>query len=416
MTRRVNKSVMAKGFKVLCFAVLLMMGSTAMAQLNLQQYSVDNVSNPVGASGSSSQSKNQNAQNQGLGNAQSENANGETAPLETNKLSLTSLARDIASAKNVTTQQQANTAEGGNGNYVQDANALFQPNGMARDAAFTRVSRQALPMTPGQVVKLKKMIAATQQAAATVVGTPPKPVTSSLIVSLAPGASPPVVHLQKGFVTSLVFVDSGGQKWPIDGFDIGDKNAFDVQWTQGTNILLVQARSLYTYGNLAVKLRGLSTPVMVTLIPGQSVVDYRVDLHVSGKSPTSNQSINSSYGPGGSSGTNGGAAGSQGGSESQGIVQSGADQVLLNVLNAVPPAGAKDLTVSGASCDTTLNNCRAWIYRNKLYLRIPYSLLSPGWISDMQSSDGMKAYILQKTPTVLISDYGKSGQLSIEGY
>ena len=48
---------------------------------------------------------------------------------------------------------------------------------------------------------------------------------------------------------------------------------------------MVQARSTYTYGNLAVKLAMLNTPVMLTLVPGQKVVDYRVDLRIQGLGP-----------------------------------------------------------------------------------------------------------------------------------
>lgn len=270
-------------------------------------------------------------------------------------------------------------------------NLLFaQPNVLQREA-FRNVTRQAMPMTPDQITQMKKMLAATQLAASTSAVTPPKPVTSSKMVSLAPGATPPVIDLQKGFISSLVFVDSAGNKWPIVGYDLGDPSAFNIQWQQGSNTLLVQANSMYTYGNLAVTLKGTSTPVMLTLVPGQSEVDYRVDLHVQGQSPDALPTVGETE-PGQASNT------------------------LLNILNGIAPDKAKALTVTGGPCVSDLNNCQAWQIGKNLYLRLPNEVLSPSWMSSMQSSDGMHAYLLQKTPNVLVSNHGQSEQVNIGGY
>jgi len=265
-----------------------------------------------------------------------------------------------------------------------------QPNYLQRQA-FQSVSRKAMPMTPAEVHQFKQMLAATEQAAAASPTTPPKPVTSSMMVSLAPGATPPVINLQKGFISSLVFVDASGNKWPIKSYDLGNPNAFNVQWQQGTNTLLIQANSMYTYANLAVTLKGTSTPVMLTLIPGQTTVDYRVDLHVQGQSPDAPPPI-------------------------QGDEPGQASNTLLNVLNGTPPTGAQALQLSGAQCSADLNNCQGWIYKGKLYLRIPNVILSPSWVSTMQSSDGVHAYYMEKTPSILVSVNGQPEAIQIEGY
>jgi intracellular multiplication protein IcmK len=272
-----------------------------------------------------------------------------------------------------------------------DPKKLFEQPSINDQVAFDAVTKQALPMTPAQIRKLKQMMTVTQKAAAASPGTPPRPVTSSLLVRLAPGSTPPVIRLAQGFITSLVFVDSSGNKWPIEGYDIGNPNSFNIQWQNSSNTLLVQATSMYNYGNLAVKLKGLTTPVMLTLIPGQRVVDYRVDLHVPGLSPTTKKI------PGES-------------------LPSPASNTLLSVLNGVPPENAKTLQVIGGRCDASLGNCQAWSVGSKLYLRIPMTILSPAWNATMKSSDGMIAYEMQKTPSLLVSDYGKTKQLKIEGF
>lgn len=268
---------------------------------------------------------------------------------------------------------------------------LFAPPNLLQRKAFRGVTRQAMPMTPDQIHQMKQMLAATQQAASASATQPPKPITSSMMVSLAPGATPPVIDLQKGFITSLVFVDSSGNKWPIVGYDLGNPNAFNIKWQKDSNTILVQANSLYTYGNLAVTLKGTTTPVMITLVPGQSTVDYRVDLHVQGESP--------------------GALSPTTGSEPQ-----AAGNTLLSVLNGIPPDKAKTLEVTGGACVEDLNNCQAWLYQSKLYLRIPNAVLSPSWLSTMQSSDGVHAYVMEKTPNVLVSVNGQAKQINIKGY
>jgi intracellular multiplication protein IcmK len=210
------------------------------------------------------------------------------------------------------------------------------------------------------------------------------------VVSLSPGAVPPVVRLQEGFVTSVVFIDDAGSPWPIEAYDVGNIKAFNIQWTEGSNILMIQSLSTYTYGNLAVKLKGLSTPVMLTLIPGQQQVDYRVDLQIQQTQPGENPST-------------------QGGSDVEAAQNGSANQVLLSILNGVPPPKAVVLKVEGS-------DCQAWLVGQKMYLRTKLTVLSPGWLSMMRNPDGTKAYEMTKSSMVLVSKYGSLVKLKIEGF
>ncbi len=87
-----------------------------------------------------------------------------------------------------------------------------------------------------------------------------------------------------------------------------------------------------------------------------------------------------------------------------------ANQLLLGVLDGVAPAGSHQLNVIGAS------NTQAWILGEKMYVRTRFTVLSPGWIGKMVSPDGMMAYEIPKTSSVLISRYGEPVQLKIEGF
>lgn len=252
------------------------------------------------------------------------------------------------------------------------------------EAAFEGVSDQLFPLSPEQVVQLKQQYQTQEFAKVAPVGTPPKPTATSQFVNLSPGSTPPVIRLSQGFVSSLVFLDSTGAPWPISAYDLGDPEAFNIQWDKVSNTLMIQASKLYTYGNLAVRLRGLNTPVMLTLIPGQKAVDYRVDLRVQGYGPNAkNLPLEEGLPP-------------------------AANDVLLHVLDGVPPAGSSRLTVSGG-------DARAWFLNDHMFVRTNLTILSPGWLSSMTSADGMHAYEMQKTPVLLVSWHGKVMQLKVEG-
>lgn len=250
--------------------------------------------------------------------------------------------------------------------------------------AFAGIENQLFPLKPKNIVKLRELFNKNELAKVQSPDTPPKPTATSQFVNLSPGSTPPVIRLAQGFVSSLVFLDSTGSPWPITAYDLGDPSAFNIQWDKISNTLMIQSNNLYTYGNLAVRLQGLNTPVMLTLIPGQKAVDYRVDLRIQGYGPNAkNMPMEEGLPP-------------------------AANDVLLHVLDGVPPQGSTRLVVSGG-------DARAWLLHNKMYIRTNLTILSPGWIGSMTSADGMHAYEMQKSPVLLVSWHGKVMQLKVEG-
>lgn len=243
------------------------------------------------------------------------------------------------------------------------------------DQAFSGIVNQMLPMSPEQIAKLRKVFTESQSAAATPPGIPPKPTSTSLVVNLSPQATPPVIRLGAGYITSLVFVDNTGQPWPIKAYSVGDPSAFNIQWDRKGNTLLVQSTTFYKRSNLAVMLSDLNTPVMITLIPGQGALDYRVDLHIPGIGPN--------------------AVLSQAG------LPEVANPLLLDVLSGIPVSGSKELKVRGG-------NAQAWSLGNKLYLRTSNNLnvISPAWQATMRSADGTNAYQLPLSPVILATQNG----------
>lgn len=252
-------------------------------------------------------------------------------------------------------------------------------------AAFNMMMQQNMPLTPQQILRLRQQIDVSQRAAAVPPLIPPKPVSSTILVNLAPGTTPPAVRLAVGYVSSLVFVDSTGTPWPIAAFDVGNPKAVNIQWDGKSNIILIQGVLPYSYGDIVVRLVDLPTPITLELVSGQRVVDYRVDIHVSGIGP------NTKDVPTGTT------------------LPNSANQLLLNILDGVPPPGGRALHVIGA-------DAQAWMLGDKMFLRTRLTILSPGWIGTMTSPDGMHAYELPKTSSILVSKYGEPSELRIEGY
>jgi intracellular multiplication protein IcmK len=250
------------------------------------------------------------------------------------------------------------------------------------EQAFSKVAKELMPLTPDQIKTLHYLFNTTQRAVAASPDTPPKPITRTLNVDLSPGATPPVVRLSSGLVTSLIFLDATSAAWEIEWYDIGDPKRFSIKSApKGGNTMMIQALTSYKSANMAVKLKGLSTPVMMTLIPGQKSVDYRVDLRVPGIGP---QAV----------------------SVGSGLPTVG-NPNLLGVLNGVAPDKSRTLNVSGGSA-------RAWEVDGKLYIRTRMTILSPGWLARMTSGDGTNAYELPVSPVVLALDNGATVSLQIK--
>jgi intracellular multiplication protein IcmK len=245
--------------------------------------------------------------------------------------------------------------------------------------------QQSSPLTPQQVVRLRQLVDESQRAAAISPTVPPKPVSSTIMINLSPGATPPAIRLAQKHVTSLVFVDSTGSPWPIASFAIGDTKAMNTQWDGKSNILLIQAVSPYDDSDLVVRLVGLPTPITLELVPGQRVVDARTDIHVPGIGPNSKDIPMGTELP------------------------DNANQMLLDVLDGIAPSGSKPLIIKGG-------DCQGWFLGDKMFLRSRLAVLSPGWISRMKSPDDMMAYELQLSSSVLVSQYGQPIELKIEGF
>jgi intracellular multiplication protein IcmK len=303
-------------------------------------------------------------------------------------------AADAATSSQETVNQLQNKVNVALNNKIDNKDQDATPYDSVNAKAFAGVPDGLMPLSSDQIKEIRRKFNKVQQAGSWVQDVPAKPVSSTVIVDLASGATPPVVRLSSGFVSSLVFLDSTGSPWPIKAYDLGDPKSFNIQWSQNesadpkdsiNNTLLIQAITMYKVANLAVMLKGLNTPIMLTLVPGQEVVDYRVDLRCPGIGPNAKSSVSN--------------------------IPAAASSLLVDVINGISPGGrGKKLKVLGGDAE-------AWILNKRMFLRTKMNIVSPSWVSTMSGSEGgMNAYELQPSSVVLALNNGEMTQIKIEGF
>ena len=85
--------------------------------------------------------------------------------------------------------------------------------------------------------------------------------------------------------------------------------------------------------------------------------------------------------------------------------------VLLDIVNQIPPKGSQKVEIKGAEA-------QGWVYKGKLYLRTPLTLISPGWIGKLSGADGSThAYeITELVSQIILLDNGEMKYATVEGY
>ncbi|MFM8454368.1 MAG: DotH/IcmK family type IV secretion protein [Gammaproteobacteria bacterium] len=252
-----------------------------------------------------------------------------------------------------------------------------------RSEAFKQLLDSQSPLTPDQILELRKQQELIQRASTVPATAPPRPVSSTMQIELSPGFAPPVIRLAAGYVSSIMFLDSTGKPWPLADYSLGNSREFNIQWDRKTHTLFMQSTTPYATGNMAIRLAKLETPITVSLVAGQKEVDYRLDLQVKARGPNAQAPI------------------------VQDLPQA-TPSYLINALDGIPPPNSQELIVSGGPG-------RAWLTGSTLIFRSPLTVLSPGWRSTLSSPDGTHVYEMAQTPLILASEAGKPIKIMIKG-
>lgn len=248
---------------------------------------------------------------------------------------------------------------------------------------FPAILDVAIPLTPDQVREVRHRQDQVRRAAADSPRTPPKPRVRHLNADLSPGSVPPMVRLAAGNGSGIAFMDRTGAPWPVAAIDLANKDDFSAALSvPGTNVVTLNASSEYGQGNMLVFLKDMPTPVVITLLVGQSDVDYRLDVRIPARGPNAHPDsvpvdVNVKFNP-----------------------------ALGDILDGIVAPGLKPVNVNGAAGI-------AWRNGNRLYLRTNNTLMSPAPVQMTASQDGTRAYEIEYTPQILVSQDGRLLSLKI---
>lgn len=247
-----------------------------------------------------------------------------------------------------------------------------------RQEAYDAATTGLFPLEPDQIRALLRQYDDTERAAQSPPYNLPTPEVVVQTVSMDPGVAPPVIKTAVGHVTTVNMLDLTGAPWPVQ--DITWAGDFEiVEPEEGGHIIRITPMGKFTYGNMAVRLLTLKTPITFSLRVERDTVHYRVDARIPEYGPFAQAQL------------------------MEGSTQLAAgNSTLTSVLDGVAPTGSVRLAVAGADGRTT-----AYKVGPMTYVRTPLTLLSPGWQSSVSSADGMNVYALEDTPVLLLSDQGK---------
>lgn len=241
------------------------------------------------------------------------------------------------------------------------------------------------PLTPDQIRQTRQKIEDVDRASNGPIQ-PVQPVTRSVALSLKSGERPAVVKVSPGWISTLTFSDVTGQPWPVLSVTNGNPTAYHVQSSgpqDATNIITISARQGHIASNIAITLVGAKVPILMSLDPTTSEVDFRVDAQVDERGPNASFDIMTTD-----------------------SLAATNDSVMLSFLDGVPPNNAKKLKTSS-------RGVQAWRYEDMIYVRTSNSVLSPAHVSKSSNASGVNVYVMKEAPVLLVSNSGQTDYVHI---
>jgi intracellular multiplication protein IcmK len=255
----------------------------------------------------------------------------------------------------------------------------------AREAAFEAAINGMFPMRSDEILEFLERYRETREVSEGRIGGIPKPEVTLETVSLDPGASPPIIKVSPGHVTTLNILDITGQPWPVR--DVSWGGDFEViQPQEGEHVIRISPMRAHEVGNISMQLLDLKTPVTFMLKSQLEEVQYRFDARIPEYGPYADIPL-----------------------IDNGITAVAGGGDITKVLDGTPPPQAKRLDIEGVDGRTT-----AYEAGGQVYLRTPLTLLSPGWSSSVTSADGTTVYAIGQSPVILLSDKGKMVRAMID--
>ncbi len=259
-----------------------------------------------------------------------------------------------------------------------------------RAQAHERVLDLLMPMNPEQIQTVIQSLETHERLASE----PPRPLPET-IMEVEPldltHRTPPVIRATPGYGASVVFTDRTGRAWPMTAYQGFNANLFVVAAHAVSGhpedlptVLVIQPTARYGAGNVLVALQGLETPIVLTVVLGQTQVDVRKEFKLR-------------------------LAGPRAAPEYAPPAPAPVDRALIDVLNGLPPQpDAQPVNLAGVEPDA-----RAWRVGDYTYLRTLAEIYSPAYEDRASSPSGLHAYKLRTVPVLLASHRGQMVEIRL---
>ncbi|MGN7126800.1 DotH/IcmK family type IV secretion protein [Methylorubrum thiocyanatum] len=273
-------------------------------------------------------------------------------------------------------------------------------------------------LKPGEISDIRRSVQEAQGAGVFPGrdGRMPRPEPRTLTVSEQTSVSAPeTLHLAYGVVSPITFVDAKGRPWPIasvaydprlfaqDGVGCGQDTAMgstQVATASGsdrpTSINLMPCR-FDTWGNILIRLEGFAYPIPVMVLSGAGErVDIPVTVLVAGTSPL--LPARAEAGPARPARPKGPPA-------PRGEPGPDGTQLLHLFAAGTPPRGALPLVATSGA--------QAWIYRERMYVRLDGTLLSPQPVGSADGPGGTKVYEFLRPASRLMAERADGTEVAV---
>ena len=261
----------------------------------------------------------------------------------------------------------------------------FPEYGPEFDRAMEDALRQVFPMDPDMIRRYRKAFEQTETA---IRETPePAPMITTDLVSLDPGAQPPLLVTAPGVASVIAVIDIAGNPWPVTGFIAGD--AALVQVTSlgpGSNALAVSPLARLGTTNLVLTLQGADTPVSLRIRIDRTQAHFRHDIQIALPGPNTDLTV----------------------THVPDIPRAGDGLLLAALTGTGMPDGARALAVEGVDASVTE-------YGGHLYVRSGHNLLSPSWTGSMAGAGGIRVYRIEPAASLLFSVNGRVTRARVTG-
>lgn len=281
-----------------------------------------------------------------------------------------------------------------------------EEDGEERSRIFEESVEKLLPVDPGEIRTYIEKRDRVEGAAAP---GPARMRTGTRQISAVPGAVPQVIRLTAGYSSTVMFQDTTGEPWPVLSVVLGSARAFQVSQPRveagegetrsgarnqtgtsranaASNVVSLVPLTNHASSNLVVTLEDAPYPVVLHLITESQARRGRVDdalvvFRLDRSGPNAKPPVLAPPAP------------------------EAVSADLLEFVHGVPPDGAKSVHLEPEYLGT-----RAWLYRDRVYLRTGHHAVWPAWLS-RAGCGGLTVYALPRTPFVVLSVGGERVKL-----